>query len=153
MYPSLVVMTMCLENNDKNNHIIIFYLLLPYNFNDKNLKIFESLKISYDVQINYYYITNYFDSLKKWMGSYAIYYKLFIPILFPYIERMIHLDGDSMVFKDLWEIVNLPFDDNNFLGQPTGKCYFKDKIFKKNPINAGVMLFNIKKLREDNKDF
>jgi lipopolysaccharide biosynthesis glycosyltransferase len=97
MYPSLVVMTMCLENNDKNNHIIIFYLLLPYNFNDKNLKIFESLKISYDVQI----ITNYFDSLKKWMGSYAIYYKLFIPILFPYIERMIHLDGDSMVFKDL----------------------------------------------------
>jgi hypothetical protein len=48
---------------------------------------------------------------------------------------------------------NLPFDDNYFLGQPTGKCYFKDKIFKKSPINAGVMLFNIKKLREDNKDF
>jgi hypothetical protein len=54
MYPSLVVMTMCLENNDKNNHIIIFYLLLPYNFNDKNLEIFESLKLSYDVRINYY---------------------------------------------------------------------------------------------------
>jgi lipopolysaccharide biosynthesis glycosyltransferase len=153
LYPSLVVMTMCLENNDKNNHIIIFYLLLPYNFNDKNLEIFESLKLSYDVRINYYYIANYFDSLTKWKGSYANYYKLFIPILFPYIERMIHLDGDTMVFKDLWEMFNLPFDDNYFLGQPTGKCYFKDKIFKKNPINAGVMLFNIKKLREDNKDF
>ena len=51
IYPSLVVMTMCLENNDKNNHIIIFYLLLPNNFNDKNLEIFESLKLSYDVRI------------------------------------------------------------------------------------------------------
>lgn len=37
IYPSLVVMTSCLENNDKKNHIIIFYLLLSNNFNDKNL--------------------------------------------------------------------------------------------------------------------
>lgn len=153
MYPSLVVMTMCLENNDKNKHIIIFYLLLPNNFNDKNLEIFESLKLSYDVRINYYYIINYFDCLEQWKGSNANYYKLFIPILFPYIERMIHLDGDTMVFKDLWEMFNLPFDDNYFLAQPTGLYSFKDKVLKKNPINVGVMLFNIKKIREDNKDF
>lgn len=153
IYPSLVVMTMCLENNDKNKHIIIFYLLLPNNFNDKDLEIFESLKLSYDVRINYYYITNYFDSLKKWKGSNAIYYKLFIPLLFPYIERMIHLDVDTMVFKDLWEMFNLPFNDNYFLAQPTGKMVYKDKVLNQNPINVGVMLINIKKLREDNKDF
>ena len=153
MYPSLVVMTMCLENNDKNKHILIFYLLLSNNFDDKNLEIFESLKLSYDVRINYYYIINYFDGLRNWRGSNAIYYKLFIPILFPYIERMIHLDGDTMVFKDLWEMFNLPFDDNYFLAQPTTKDVFKDKILKQNTINAGVMIFNIKKLREDNMDF
>lgn len=61
-------MTMCLVNNDKNKHIIIFYLLLPNNFNDKNLEIFESLKLSYDVGINYYYIINYFDCLEQWKG-------------------------------------------------------------------------------------
>ena len=77
MYPSLVVMTMCLENNDKNKHILIFYLLLSNNFDDKNLEIFESLKLSYDVRINYYYIINYFDGLRNWRGSNAIYYKLF----------------------------------------------------------------------------
>jgi lipopolysaccharide biosynthesis glycosyltransferase len=153
MYPSLVVMTMCLENNDKNKHILIFYLLLSNNFDDKNLEIFESLKLSYDVRINYYYIINYFDGLRNWRGSNAIYYKLFIPILFPYIERMIHLDGDTMVFKDLWEMFNLPFDDNYFLAQPTTKDVFKDKILKQNTINTGVMIFNIKKLREDNMDF
>lgn len=153
IYPSLVVMTMCLENNDKNNHIIIFYLLLSNDFDDKNLEIFESLKLSYDVRINYYYMINYFDNLKKWKGSNANYYKLFIPILFPYIERMIHLDADTMVFKDLWEMFNLPFNSNYFLAQPTKKTLFKDKVLKKNLINVGVMIFNIKKLREDNKDF
>jgi lipopolysaccharide biosynthesis glycosyltransferase len=146
-------MTSCLENNDKKNHIIIFYLLLSDNFNDKNLEIFESLKLSYDVRINYYYIINFFDRLQKWKGSNAIYYKLFIPVLFPFIERMIHLDGDTIVFKDLWEMFNLPFDDNYFLAQPTSKDVFKDKVLKQNAINVGVLLINIKKFREDNKDF
>lgn len=153
IYPSLVVMTSALENNDKDNHILIFYLLLSNKFDDNNLEIFESLKSKYDVRINYYYMINYFDGLRRWKGSNAIYYKLFIPILFPYIERMIHLDGDTIVFKDLWEMFNLPFNDNYFLAQPTRKDVFKDKILKQNTINAGVMLFNIKKLREDNKDF
>lgn len=66
---------------------------------------------------------------------------------------MIHLDGDTIVFKDLWEMFNLPFDDNYFLAQPTSKDKFKDKVIKQNTINTGVILFNIKKFREDNKDF
>lgn len=151
IYPCLIVMTMCLENNDKNNHIIIFYLLLANDFNDTNLEIFESLKLSYDVRINYYYMVNYFDHLIKWRDSNTIYYKLFISILLPHIERMIYLDCDTMVFKDLYEMFNLPFNDNYFLGQPTGGDFWKNK--KQNPINVGVMLINIKKLREDNKDF
>jgi lipopolysaccharide biosynthesis glycosyltransferase len=66
---------------------------------------------------------------------------------------MIHLDGDTIVFKDLWEMFNLPFNDNYFLAQPTIKDIFKDKVLKQNAINVGVVLFNIKKFREDNKDF
>lgn len=66
---------------------------------------------------------------------------------------MIHLDGDTIVFKDLWEMFNLPFNGNYFLAQPTTKAIFKGKVIKQNPINVGVVLFNIKKFREDNKDF
>ena len=146
-------MTSALENNDKDKHILIFYLLLSNDFDDNNLEIFESLKLKYDVRINYYYMINFFNNLIKWRGSNAIYYKLFIPILFPYIERMIHLDGDTIVFKDLWEMFNLPFDDNYFLAQRTVIGDFKDKGLKKNPINVGVMLINIKKIREVNIDY
>lgn len=153
VYQTLVVMTSALENNDKNNHILIFYLLLSSDFNNENLKIIESLKIKFETIINYYYIPNIFNSLVKWKGSNAIYYKLFIPLLFPYLKRMIHLDGDTLVFKDLYEMFNLPLGDNYFLAQPSVKHIFKDRIFKKNVINVGVILFNIELFRKDNKDF
>lgn len=153
VYPTLIVMISILENNDKENHIIFFYLLLSDNFNDSNISIFESLKIKYEVIINYFYIPNIFKNLIKWRGSFAIYYKLFIPILFPDIKRIIHLDGDTLVFKDLWEMFNLPFSDNYLLAQPTKNHIFKDKINQKFVINAGVILFNIEKIRQENKDF
>lgn len=153
IYPTLIVMVSILENNDKTNHIIVFYLLLSYDFYDSNIFIFESLKKKYDVIINYYYIPNIFKNLRRWRGSDAIYYKLLIPLLFPNIKRMIHLDGDTLVFKDLWEMFNLPFNNNYLLAQPTLKHIFKDKIIKRHVINVGVILFNIEKIRQENKDF
>ncbi len=37
-------MTSALENNNKEKNIIIFYLLTPGNFKQKNVEIFDSLK-------------------------------------------------------------------------------------------------------------
>lgn len=153
VYPTLIVMVSILENNDKENHIIVFYLLLSDDFDDSNISVFESLKKKYDVIINYYFIPNIFKNLRKWRGSVANYYKLFIPLLFPNIKRMIHLDGDTFVFKDLWEMFNLPFKNNYLLAQPTVRHIFKDKIIEKYVINAGVILFDIEKIRNKNKDF
>ena len=153
VFPTLIVMLSILENNDRAQHIIIFYLLLSVDFNNSNIYIFYSLKKNYEVIINYYFIPNIFKSLKKWRGSVGIYYKLFIPLLFPEIKRMIHLDGDTIVFKDLWEMFNLPFNNNYLLAQRTRLHIFKDKIVEKHQINAGVILFNIEKIREENKDF
>ena len=146
-------MASILENNSKDNHIIIFYLLLSHDFKNSNILIFESLKKHYEVIINYYFIPNVFSNLRKWRGSIAIYFKLFIPLLFPDIEKMIHLDGDTMVFKDLWEMYNLPFNNNYLLAQRTKKNFLKDKKVNNYQINAGVILFNIKKIRKDDKDF
>ena len=153
IYQTLVVMTSILENNDDKRHYIIFYLLISHDFNKKNIKIFESLKLKYQLGINYYYIPNIFIKLRNWRNSHAFYYKLLIPILIPNIKRIIHLDGDTLVFKDLGELFNLPFNDNYFLGQPTRFYIYKNKIKKKSHINVGVLLMNIEKIRKDNKDF
>lgn len=154
IYQTLVVMTSVLENNNQSNHYIIFYLLLSYDFDSRNLIIFESLKMKYQLVIKYYYIPNLFNNLRKWKkNSTAIYFKLLIPMLIPNTKRIIHLDGDTLVFRDLWELFNLPFEDNYYLAQPTRKYTFKDKKMNKRVINVGVMLINIEKIRKDNKDF
>ena len=65
-YPTLVSMTSILENNNKEKNIIIFHLLLSHNYNKESIEIFESLKTSYEVVINYYIIPNIFKNLRTW---------------------------------------------------------------------------------------
>ena len=116
IYPTLVSMTSALENNDNNKNILVYYFLLSHDFNVKNLEIFESLKYHYDFKIKYFFIPNIFTDMDKWRDSDTIYYKLLIPLMFPELERMIFLDGDTLIFKDISEIYNLPFNGNFVLG-------------------------------------
>ena len=155
IYPTLVSMTSALENNDKRKNIIIYHLILSYNFNTKLLEIFDSLTKKYEVFINYYIFPNLFNSYRTWVGStHTIYYKIFIPIIFCDFRRMIYLDSDTLIYKDLYEMYNLPFNDNYILGYPFHDVYLIDKFVKNATtyINGGVLLFNIEKIRKDNKD-
>ena len=155
VYPTLVSMTSALENNNKKNNIIIYHLLLSYDFDKKNIKIFDSLKSKYDVKIHYYIIPDIFKNFRGWSGgTNTIYNKLLIPLIFHDLERIIFLDSDTLIFKDLYEMYNLPFKDNYILGYPFHDSYKVDKFAKNITyyINGGVLLFNIEKIRNDNKD-
>ena len=155
IYPTLVSMTSALENNNREKNIIIFYLLIPGNFKMKNVEIFDSLKKKYLVKIHYYKIPFRFHHLRGWMGGTAtIYYKLYIPLIFPHLKRILYLDGDTLVHKDLSELFNLDFKDNYVLGYPFHSVSMMDKwgIKLVNYINGGVILFNLEKIIKDNKD-
>lgn len=155
IYPTLVSMTSALDNNDKEKNIIIYHLIFSFNFNITKIDIFESLKEQYDVKINYYIFPNIFNKYKSWSsGTKTIYFKIFLPLIFHDLKRIIYLDSDTLIFKDLYEMYNLPFNDNYILGYPFHDVYKIDKFVKnaKIYINGGVLLFNIEKIREDNKD-
>ena len=154
IYPTLVSMTSALENNDNTKNILVYYLLLSYDFNVTNLEIFESLKYHYDFKIKYFFIPNIFTDMDKWRESDTIYYKLLIPLMFPELERMIFLDGDTLIFKDISEMYNLPFNGNYVLGYPFHTPYIIDKlgINSKYYINGRVILLNIPEIRKYNKD-
>ena len=155
VYPTLVSMTSALENNDQNHNIIIYYLLLSHNFNKENIEIFESLKKNYKVKINYYIIPPRFDKLRRWTnGTQCIYYKLLLPLLLPNLKRIIFLDGDTLVYKNLWEMYNLDFNNNYVLGYPFHSSNMVDKwgIKVKNYINVGCILINLEKIIKENKD-
>ena len=154
IYPTLVSMTSALENNDNTKNILVYYLLLSYDFNVTNLEIFESLKYHYDFKIKYFFIPNIFTDMDKWRESDTIYYKLLIPLMFPELEKMIFLDGDTLIFKDISEMYNLPFNGNYVLGYPFHTPYIIDKlgINSKYYINGRVILLNIPEIRKYNKD-
>jgi lipopolysaccharide biosynthesis glycosyltransferase len=96
---------------------------------------------------------NIFKNRKNCMYSEAAYYRLMLPFIVDE-ERILHLDGDTLTFSDLNELYNVDFNDNYILGfydyWSWGIDYLgiKSKIY----INSGVILLNLKKIREENKD-
>ena len=155
IYPTLVSMTSALENNDKEKNVIIFYLFVPHNFDKRNVEVFDSLKKKYFVKIHYYMIPPRFNRLRKWTsGTATIYFKLYIPLILPHLERILYLDGDTLVYQDLSELFNMDFNGNYAMGYPFHGVGMMDKwgIKLVNYINGGVILFNIKEIIKDNKD-
>ena len=76
VYPTFVSMLSGLENCNKDN-IIVYHLLLSYIFG---------------------------SSLRWTDGTDCVYYKILIPFMFPDYERMIYLDGDTLIRKDILEM-------------------------------------------------
>ena len=155
IYPTLVSMTSALYNNNHKENIIVYHLLCSHDFNKKNFEIFNSLKKSYEFSLNYYIIPDFFKYIKRWHGATDIvYYKMLLPLLFYNLERIIYLDSDTLIFKDLYEMYNLPFNGNYILGYPFHDSYKIDKYVKRAIyyINGGVILFNNDLIRKDNKD-
>ena len=155
IYPTLVSMLSGLDNNNNATNILIYHLLLSYNFNKSKIDIFESLKDNYEVKINYYIIPPIFNSSRRWTaGTDCVYYKIIIPLMFPDLKRMIYIDGDTLIRKDILEMYEYPFNNNYILGHPFYMPYVMDKygINAKHYINGGCLLFNIEKIRKDKKD-
>ena len=141
-----------LENfNDNNNSsLLVYHLLLSHDFNTSKVEIFETLKKNYIVKINYYVIPHIFSYSRTWTdGTDCVYYKIILPIMFPDLKRIIYIDGDTLIRKDISEMYNAPFNDNYILGFPFYMTYFMDtyRINATNYINGGCLLFNIEKIR------
>ena len=154
-FPTLVSMTSGLENNNFKENLIVYHLLFSFDYNTSNIDIFESLKENYEVKINYYIIPQIFNNLRKWTdGTDCVYYKIMLPLMFPDLKRIIYLDSDTLIKKDIWEMYNYPFNDNCILGHPffTPEAVDRFNINATHYINGGCLLLNIEKIRKDKKD-
>ena len=156
IYSTLVSMTSALENNNKEQNLLVYHLLLSNNFDMRKISYFESLKNDYDFVLNYFKIPPVFKYIhKKWKNTDTVEYKLLLSLIYPDIPRIIFLDGDTLIFTDISEMYNLEFNDNYLLGYP---YHTADSLDKWDPdnfkiyVNGGVLLFNIHKIRKDNMD-
>lgn len=132
---------------------IIFHILVSSNIKDKEKEVIDKICIQHNnCKINYYQMGERFKGINTvgfitW--STAMYYRLRLPDLLPNEKRVLYLDCDTLIYKDLTKIYNYDISDNYFTGmlEPRDLSYLKLNV--KNYINTGVMLFNLEELRKD----
>ncbi|MBQ9267808.1 MAG: glycosyltransferase family 8 protein [Clostridia bacterium] len=91
--------------------------------------------------------------------SNSIYYRIFIPSLFPHYKKALYLDADITIIDD---ISKLYFEDvgDNLLGVITDDVVFGDELLEKYAkdalgiekgqyFNSGILVMNLEKLREE----
>lgn len=79
--------------------------------------------------------------------SYMALMRAALPLVFPEYDRILSLDVDTIVEKDISDIWDIPLDDYYFAATPEIHRTDLDILYT----NAGVTLFNLKKLRDDGK--
>jgi lipopolysaccharide biosynthesis glycosyltransferase len=88
--------------------------------------------------------------------SHSALLKFFLPQIFKDFDKVLYLDSDILVQKDLSELYNTNINDFYAAVIKDTLCvkdseYMKQvKIYNKFYFNSGVMLLNLRKMREDN---
>jgi lipopolysaccharide biosynthesis glycosyltransferase len=143
-----------LENASKYT-FYTFYLLVEKNvFKKQNKKKFMHLEEKYNrCKVNILELTNEnLSNARTNRYPMAAYYRLLLAKLIPDLNRIIYLDGDTLIFTDLTEMINLEMNNNIMLG-------FVDNSFKRAEqfgiktykyVTSGVLLINLKKMRKEN---
>ena len=152
-FPTLVSITSIMENGYSNTYYIFYLLVNKKNFKKENRQILINLEKKYEkCEVNIIGISNK-NLIKANTKRYPLsaYYRLYLAELIPDLNRIIYLDGDTLIYTDLSEMYNLYMGNNIILG-------FVDNSYKKaikfgvktyKYIVSGVLLINLKKMRKE----
>lgn len=148
-------------NNNYNYDINVIY----ENLSEENAKKLKSLEtdnvkiILTEMNQNLSMITDKLGNrLREYTFTLTIFFRLFIPVMFPKYDKCIYIDADTVIPGDISRLYNEDLG-NNYLGCIVDKStidneilasYFEEVvgISRDKYINSGVLLMNSKKLRE-----
>ena len=156
IYPCIVYLTSLLHNRGKstfyNIHILTNNRTTKESMNKIN-KIIDKFGNN-SADLKYYNVKVDFKGASTKNFPLAAYYRLSLPSILPNIDKIIYTDVDVINLEDLTEMYNIEFKDNIYF------CGILDVIsmtrelkqfgIKANKyINAGIMLINLKAMRND----
>ena len=158
-YPTIVSITSLLENSDSSTSYDI-YIMTPGDFLEENKQKLLSLqeKNKDKCKINLINMKdNYKNANVAGHGNTPLttpaYYRLSLPSLLSEFDKVIWVDGDTLIFEDLTNLININMNGFYYKG-------FLDFPFPMDCFNftgdhyicSGVMLINLEKLRQDNME-
>jgi len=151
-YPIMVSMTSILLNSNKNTSIH-FHILKGNDVDIENQNKILSLKhINKNTNFTFYDVGNRFNGWihGKKKITVAGFYRSIIGELIKNVDKIIYLDGDTLIYGDLYEMYQINMDNLYFRGiREILPSYYKPVINSSRFICDGVMLMNLKLIRED----
>jgi lipopolysaccharide biosynthesis glycosyltransferase len=156
VYAGLVYLTSLLDNRAESTFYII-HVLSNDKFSQDNINKIKTVVEKYSKNFSEVIFYNLGDDFKgATIGTFALstYYRIALPSLLPNLDKIIYTDTDMINLKDLTEMYNIKFEDNMYLSGTLDKI----KLFKEinafgikidKYINAGVLLMNLKVMREN----
>lgn len=153
-YITHVSMKSIMLSQNKDTYIN-FYLLISNITKNQRIVIDEICKEYKNCKIKYLDMGNAFNefNISNVIWSKANFYRIKLPDLLLDEKKIIYLDTDTLVYKDLSKLYNHNINGKYFIGMLENK---DDKFFKKynsyfnNFINTGVLLCNLEELRKGN---
>ena len=155
--------TSMLENANKNTFYDIYVLCTDTVTNESKNKLSE-LKKQYDkFSLSFIDMKDTFKDIPKTHKyvNYVSAFKFLIPSLFPQFDKVLYLDTDVIVRTDLTELYSTDIKDNYVAGCLclVNHITCRDSISKETGIesmdyyiNAGVILMNLKEIRQNKID-
>ena len=141
VYPLIVLLTSILYNSSSST-FYIFYLLLSPDLEEINIKKIMMLRKKYpNCEIKLLHMNEkYSEYMSGSYNSSAVYYRLELSNLITEFNKIIYLDIDTMVHKDLTQLYNIDMGKNYYMGFPGHDLTFYNINGTRNFINSGVML-------------
>lgn len=149
------------SSQDKNYRAVVLYQELNDNNIDKLKKLARD-----NFKVDCIPMKNSFETITDRMSNrlrcdyftLTIYFRLFIPLMFPEYDKGIYIDSDVVLTGDVAELYETDIGDN-FIGAcrdysiadvPPLVAYTENAVGVKGDeyINSGVLLMNLKKMRD-----
>ncbi len=152
-----------IDHTTQNNIYRIIILNTGINeSNQKKLKFMETKNVKISFENISKSLQNIDNELKFRLRDYysiAIYYRLFIPSLFPMYEKAIYLDADMIILNDVAKLYEMDMGDNLLIAT-TDSTVNDTEIFKKYSkvalgiepqkyINSGMLVMNLRGMRQE----
>lgn len=146
-----VALTSIFCNKDKNDELNIYVLTDSINTKIKQ-RFYQKYKNIQFIEIDTKQFQNY--PLVS-LSSMSVYYRLILPTLFSQFDKILFLDSDLIVtssLQDLYEqdITNYSLAAVEDIGIPQYLPKHITKLGLNKYFNAGVLLLNLKKMRNNN---
>lgn len=162
-YLSVLIQSILDTSSDENNYDI---LILNRGIEERNQLLIKQQCNKTNISVRFVSTNKYIENGKYYTEGLSIeaYFRMFlIDIMYNY-EKTLYLDVDTFVMTDVAELYNLDIGNNyiaaavdinivaSYVAKNHWKPYIDDVIKLDNPyeyVQSGVMILNLKKLRED----